>query len=143
MTLWTPQQLNCLKALGVTVYKHTRGGISSNNTEASADSEQPYAELLPESQAVDEPTVVKISTSSAAQEALGTTYYKLGPWVFEFSDTIPVESYDWLSDLAAYCQSVPSQISASDKTLCLKKFNRNQLSPADKKELWSLLKTNL
>ena len=166
MTQWTSQQLKCLEAIGVPVYAHVpaapqqapvdtnaRATAQANidatavTTESPASKKTTAATAQPKASKQNTPAAAnpKASEQEAPQPEASANkahYYQLGPWVFEFSQSLPVESYDWLRDLAAYCKSPPTQVSHADKPLSLNKYARNQLSPADKRELWTLLKAN-
>ncbi|MCC5879388.1 MAG: hypothetical protein JJU03_05815 [Idiomarina sp.] len=144
MTQWTSQQLKCLEAIGVPVYTHEPAVLTPSSapaTNATATAKTSKAKQDPQVQKPDE---IADTTSEPTQPAVDSaTYYNLGPWVLEFSQTIPVESYDWLRDLAAYCQSKPVQVSASTQAVNTKPYGKNQLSSAEKKALWGLLKSHL
>ena len=147
MTQWTPQQLKCLAAIGVPVYAHVpseRVGVQAESVAEKAEGIAKQAEGVAQkansAAKTQDPQLPSKQENTTEVQPATPYYYQLGPWVFEFEQMLPVESFDWLRDLAAYCKSTPAQVSQAAKPVKLDKYARNQLPPAAKKELWQLLK---
>lgn len=82
----------------------------------------------------------------AEAEAVLPSLYKLGPWALQFPDSLPVERFTWLNDLARFIGSKPIAISHGSDQLTwvdCTAYAQNQLTPEQKKALWAQLKPAL
>lgn len=127
MSHWTSTQLTCLEALGVPLYTFT--GTQPIPLAGADKSLTPEQSIEP----------VEASPIPANSRYL----YKLGPWVLEFNQRLPVQGYTWLNDLAKYCQAQPAEVSGAEHTVNVNAYARDYLQPEEKKALWAQLKSVL
>lgn len=139
MTAWTPQQIQCLDALGIApmafVKPQLKPSLKPELTRAST-SESESAALAPE------PTPSSAGTAETETKAQ-RYFYRIGPWYVSAAKQLPVEGIPWLNDLARYANTRVSQVNDVDDALDIDPYITAPLTPEQKQQLWAQLKARL
>lgn len=117
--LYSPEQLASLRALGVS-YQELE---LVHAPDAVASQEAPAADAL-------------------ASQTQSPTYVRLGSWLIQFQDELPVQGLPWMRDLELFLGGKLSRVSApanADDAIDLTEFALDELSPSQKRALWNKL----
>lgn len=150
MNMWTELQAAALDNLGIPRYKLnqavTPADVEVTEAEAKPSTKASLADTpVPPQMEVEQTPDAPPSVAPVAAEAPQPVLYQLGPWVLQFPQALPVNSYPWLKDLSQFIDSRPTQVSAAghkaiiDCTFVAKE----QLNQDEKRALWQQLKPYL
>ncbi|RUO37288.1 hypothetical protein CWE13_04810 [Aliidiomarina shirensis] len=151
--MWTKQQRECLAALGIPVYEKMGSVSMSSGTLAisapeklgsvSKSSGTLASEIPSEEGAVTAP---ELNGKDDENVSLPPVFYRLGPWILQFSSDIPAASFDWLRDLSSFVGGRPVQVShapADKGVIDCGEYARDALNSEQKQALWAKLKPAL
>lgn len=141
--LYSPEQLASLRALGVSyqelVLVHAPDAVASQEAPAAdvlTSQKAPAADVLTSQKA----PAADVLTSEEEKQC--PTYVRLGSWLIQFQDELPVQGLPWIRDLELFLGGKLSRVSApanTDDAIDLTEFALDELSPSQKRALWNKL----